>query len=485
MDPVRWARLLRRAHELALVKGVRPSILREVVACSWRRAENAHVDPDAAAPQILDSAATRRALADHPVSRLLPLVESMLAEATEDGRSFAVMSDAQGVLLWARGHPKALRSADGPGFLPGHLCSERAVGTNAIGTALELDHPVQIFSAEHFNRRLHGWTCSAAPIHDPETGNVLGVLDISGDFRTGHPHSLSLVSAVARVVEDELWREQTRRNERLKALYLERIGRDVKGCSALVSRGGRVVAASPRGWLGPRVELPAGGDPPALPAGLKVTAEPIGELGAQILWAGGGRPSRRRPKLAIEALGRERVRVSLRGERTRLSPRHGEIVVLLTLHPGGLTGRELGSELHGARWSPVTVRAEVSRLRRVLRGALAHNPYRLDAEIAADFIDVERLLEQGDVAAAAGRYAGELLPASQVPAIAQARQRLDADVRACALSHDDPSALYTWTCSPRGREDAEAHQRLLAALDGGDPRRKLIERRIDALPGPG
>src|SRR5215216_4948693 len=315
MDPVRWARLLRRAHELALVKGVRPSILREVVACSWRRAENAHVDPDAAAPQILDSAATRRALADHPVSRLLPLVESMLAEATEDGRSFAVMSDAQGVLLWARGHPKALRIADGPGFLPGHLCSERAVGTNAIGTALELDHPVQIFSAEHFNRRLHGWTCSAAPIHDPETGELLGVLDISGDFRTGHPHSLALVSAVARVVEGELAREATRRNEHLKGVYMERLARGVKGRSALVSRTGRVLAASPRGWLGSRVRVPPDSDLVTLPAGETVRAEPIGEGGARILWQNGSRRrSTRRSRLIIEALGRDRVRVSMRGE---------------------------------------------------------------------------------------------------------------------------------------------------------------------------
>src|SRR4051812_37730276 len=268
VDPVRWARLLRRAHELALEKGARPRILRDVVASSWRRAASAHVDPDAVAPRILDGAATQRALADHPVSNLLPLVESMLAEATEDARYFVVISDAQGVLLWAGGHPKALRIADGPGFLPGHLCSEQAVGTNAIGTALELDHPVQIFSAEHFNRRLHGWTCSAAPIHDPESGELLGVLDISGDFRTGHPHSLSLVTAVARVVEGELARQANRRNERLRALSRERIARGVKGHSALVGPTGRVLAASPRGWAGSRVEVPADGERLVLPDGV-------------------------------------------------------------------------------------------------------------------------------------------------------------------------------------------------------------------------
>src|SRR3954453_291449 len=83
VDPVRWARLLRRAHELALRKGTSPSILRELVAHSWQRAASADVDPDGAAPRVLGTAETAKALADHPVSHLLPLIESMLAEATE------------------------------------------------------------------------------------------------------------------------------------------------------------------------------------------------------------------------------------------------------------------------------------------------------------------------------------------------------------------------------------------------------------------
>jgi hypothetical protein len=479
MDPIRWARLLRRAHELALEKGARPSILRDVVARSWRRAASAHVDPDAVAPRVLDGPATRRALADHPVSHLLPLVESMLAEATEDARYFAVISDARGVLLWADGHPKAMSIAVGPGFLPGHLCSERAVGTNAIGTALELDHPVQIFSAEHFNRRLHGWTCSAAPIHDPESGEVLGVLDISGDFRTGHPHSLSLVSAVARVVEGELSREATRRNERLKALYLERLARGVKRRSALISPTGRVLAASPRGWVGSAVELPADAEHLTLPDGLNVSAEPIGD-GARILWQHGARRrSAPRPRVRIEALGRDRVRVSVQGEPTELSPRHGEIVLLLALNPDGLSGHELSSCLYGDDWSPVTVRAEISRLRRILGPALGRNPYRLAAAVRADFLEVERLLEHGDVGTAVKRYRGMLLPSSDAPAIVQERRRIDAEVRSSAFADGD--ALYAWVCAPPGRGDLEAHQRVVELLDPADSRHELISSRLTTL----
>jgi GAF domain len=394
VDPVRWARLLRRAHEVALSKGTPPSILRDLVARSWRRAASAGVDPDGPAPKMLDAAGTAKALAEHPVSHLLPMIESLLAEATEEARYFAVLSDAEGVLLWEGGHRDALEIAVGPGFLPGHLCSERAVGTNAVGTALELDHPVQIFSAEHFNRRLHGWTCSAAPIHDPESHRILGVLDLSGGFRTGHPHSLSLVSAVARLVEDKLAEERAARDERLKALYLETLARGAGERTAVVSASGRVIASSPRGWLGPRVDLPEG-ERLSLANGVELRAERIPQgAGAMILRAQHRAGRGRRPRLVVRGLGRRRTLLEIGGERLELSPRHSEIVALLSLHPEGLTSRELGRELYGPDCKAVTVRAEISRLRRRLGPVLARNPYRLDAEVSVDPEEIELVLER-------------------------------------------------------------------------------------------
>jgi hypothetical protein len=447
VDPVSWARLLRRAHELAVSEGASPSILREVVARSWRRAATAGVDPDGSAPKMLDTTQTAKALAEHPVSHLLPLIRSMLAEATEDARYFAVLSDADGVLLWAGGHPRALEIAVGPGFLPGHTVNESVVGTNAVGTAIELDHPVQIFSAEHFNRRLHGWTCSASPIHDPESHEILGVLDLSGGFRTGHPHSLSLVSAVARVVEDKLSEEQGHRDERLKALYLERLARGAGERSALVTTTGRVLAASPRGWLGQHVELRPDRDRLTLPNGVEVVAEPIGDGAAQILFRT-GRTTQRRPKLVLEAMGRRRARLSINGQRTELGLRHSEILVLLVLHPDGLSSHDLGSRLYGADPKRVTVRAEMSRLRRLLGPLLANAPYRLDADVSADFAEIERLVQGGRVGAAADRCAGPLLPLSKVPEIVAARRRIDGGMGTGAGVTDDAEPPYAWAATP-------------------------------------
>jgi hypothetical protein len=200
-DHVRLARLLRRAHAIAMDTGVAPPAVRRVVSESWRRSADAGVDPGRPAPRMLDAQHTVERLAAHPISVLLPRVSRLLKEAMVESGYFAAFSDADGVLLWSDGSPRALRSAVAPRFLPGFLCREDRIGTNAIGTALVLDAPVQIFSAEHFNQLLHGWTCAAAPVHDPDSGEVLGAIDLSGEFRTAHVHGLALVTAVAMATE--------------------------------------------------------------------------------------------------------------------------------------------------------------------------------------------------------------------------------------------------------------------------------------------
>src|SRR4051794_12507159 len=314
-DRVAWARLLRRAHEVALSGRGTPPVLRDVIVRSWARCVEARVDPDRPAPVVLDADQTAGRLAAHPLAAVVSTVRGLLSAASQDARHLMALSDADGVLLWAEGHPSMLEAAIGPHFLPGSLCSETAVGTNAVGTALALDHAIQVFSAEHFNRLLHGWSCAAAPIHDPASGAVLGALDLSGSFRTAHPHTLSLVSAVARAAEAELAGERERRDADLTARYVERLSAAGRRPSALVASDGRVLAASPRGWLGRRVDLPAEQGRIALADGTAATLEPLGD-GGRIVW--GVRPRARRipqRRVGVPALGGDPAGVRARGPR--------------------------------------------------------------------------------------------------------------------------------------------------------------------------
>lgn len=94
-----------------------------------------------------------------------------------------VLSDAKGRLLDVVGDTTIRRRLARIDFVPGGDWSEAAAGTNAIGTALADGHGVQLMAAEHFCDGWQDLTCTAAPIRHPFTGEVMGILDVTGDYR--------------------------------------------------------------------------------------------------------------------------------------------------------------------------------------------------------------------------------------------------------------------------------------------------------------
>jgi hypothetical protein len=431
VDHVRLARLLRRAHTIAIDTGAAPRIVRQVVADSWRRSAEAKVDPARPAPRVLGAKHTAERLARHPLAPALPRVSELLKEAMVESGYFAAFSDAEGVLLWTEGPARALRSAVAPRFLPGFTCSEDQIGTNAIGTALVLDHPVQIFSAEHFNHLLHGWICAAAPVHDPDSGELLGAIDLSGEFRTAHVHGLALATAVASATEGWLAADRHRAAVRLVSRYRERHGAQTRSFMAVVAPTGRVLLSDPPGWLGETVQVMRGSDRWSRPDGTTVHAEPLDD---GFVVSRPGR-ARLRPSVTARVLGRDRAAVTIDGRRLELRLRHSEIIALLALNPTGLTVRELARELYGAQERQATVRAEVTRLRQLLGEALCSRPYRLDARFRIDVAAVQRRLAEGNLATARRHYTGPLLPRSVAPGIVTARDRLVDALGAAASGH--------------------------------------------------
>jgi transcriptional regulator of acetoin/glycerol metabolism len=199
-------RRLRAAHE-RLVTGGGPldDAVRSVVGDSWRRSMGNGVDPDGGPPPVdlLDAALISYREA-HPLAAVMPVIRRLLVADAEDDRMIVAVTDAGGRMLWVEGD-SALRSrAAGMHFIEGALWSEDVVGTNAPGTALAVDHAVQIFGSEHFRRPVQPWSCSAAPVHDPRTGAVLGAVDVTGGDHVASPQMLTLVRATVAAVESEL-----------------------------------------------------------------------------------------------------------------------------------------------------------------------------------------------------------------------------------------------------------------------------------------
>lgn len=175
------------------------------------------------------------------------------------------------------------------------------------------------------------------------------------------------------------------------------------------------------------------------------------------------------PRVELEVLGSPRWS-GARGPRP-LSLRHAEILLLLAEHPEGLSADALAVLLHPGELSDVTVRAEISRLRRAVGPLLAASrPYRLGRPLRTDAGVVREALAAGDVRTALHVYRAPLLPRSVAPGIERLRAELSAEVRCAALASADVDALDAWTRHPDAADDLEAWTLLLDRAEPGSPR---------------
>lgn len=179
----------------------------------------------------------------------------------------------------------------------------------------------------------------------------------------------------------------------------------------------------------------------------------------------------RLPQLFV--LGSDRPRWEVTDERghrhrTVLTGRHAEILILLSRHPEGLSADHLAMLLDDKHLDVVTIRAEMSRLRKVVGPEfVSSRPYRLTAALASDLSDVFDALSAGDVASALDRYAGPLLRQSVSPAVARLRTELSTSLRSAVLTTGSVALLRRWLELPEGRDDRDGW-RLLRDSSGNE-----------------
>jgi transcriptional regulator of acetoin/glycerol metabolism len=130
----------------------------------------------------------------------VPVME-LLLEQIMATKSIVVLTDAEGTVLHSIGHEHFMERTSKIALAPGVNWCEASKGTNGMGTALITEEPIVVHADEHFMHAHDFLTCSAAPIFDPR-GNVLGVLDVTGDHRSYHTHTMGLMKMSARMIEN-------------------------------------------------------------------------------------------------------------------------------------------------------------------------------------------------------------------------------------------------------------------------------------------
>ena len=174
---------------------VRPEILR-----SWERSAPT-VGIDVAEAPMADESDTAAIWDGSPLQVAVERMESELRRTAEDGDIVVAVTDSETRILWTYGGRVMRRKAETVNFVPGGRWDDTSVGTNALDLATRHDAPSMVFSAEHYAPIVHNWVCWAAPVHDPVSGEQLGVIDLSTTWDKTHPIGLATARMMARLIE--------------------------------------------------------------------------------------------------------------------------------------------------------------------------------------------------------------------------------------------------------------------------------------------
>jgi GAF domain-containing protein len=287
-DPLRRARQLQRSWERLLAdRALAPELppgatagLRPTIVESWRRSLATGLDPtDLLAPIEVDEPEVLGRWFEHPLGSLNDVLMEQLRKVAEESRGMVVVTDASGLVLHRVGDESLKERADEMNLVEGARYSEAADGTNGIGTALAADHPFQVFAFEHFNERHHQWICSGAPVHDPVSGQTVGLIDLSSLWKIAHPRSLELVTTAARTIEEGLMDARRDRDARLRCRYSDFMTRST---DLLVDRDGYVLAGAEPARSKP-IDIPEDGGEVVLGDGSVAVAAALGQSEAYLL----------------------------------------------------------------------------------------------------------------------------------------------------------------------------------------------------------
>ena len=417
--------LIERAHE-ELVAGnrgdTRLADVRPLVRDSWERSLASLVGAEGLPPMALSREELEEYRRAHPLATVMDMIRGLLlpGETSESGVVVAV-GDASGRLLWVEGDLDIRRRTGDMGFVEGANWAEDAVGTAAPGTALRLDRSVQIHGAEHYNRLVQPWSCTAAPLHDPETRRLLGVIDVTGGAEAVTPQAQLLVDAAARAIESELLVARLRRR-----------------------------AEAPKRRASRR-------------APVRATLRVLG-----------------RDRAVLETGGASDPTASV-----QLSARHAEILLMLATHRAGLSAERLGELVYGdgatesLRPEMVRLRRVVESVAPAL--VPASRPYRLTVDLDTDAQHVVSLLDRGAHRVALAAYAGAVLPDSVAPGVEQVRASVSAALREALIEDASVDVLLAYADTDEAADDAEVLRLCLELLPARSPKRAGLVARLDRL----
>lgn len=352
-------------------------LLGQSIHSSWQRSRIAEIPQGRSAAPML------------PVAKQAPnALQQALTHCAEDLKHIAQQSsmvvavgDVGSTIIWTASSQQMQSAAESVHFMEGGQWKEELVGTNALALSLKTQQSSCVFSNEHYMASIHDWVCYAAPIIDPYSKQILGVIDLSTTWKNHNSLGLLAAERCASIIQSAL-QEQYKQQ-----LYI------------------RAFSAS------------------------------------QVLFNG---------KVLV------------------MTPRQIEILTILALCPQGMTLDTLHQALYGERKVSIgTLKAEMSQLRDVLGGMLGSRPYRVLANVEADFLLAEQALDAGYIESALKLCSGVFLAKTESPFLCAWRDCLESRLSDAIFKANETDVLLRHVA--RFPEAIDAVERLIELMPKQHP----------------
>ncbi len=368
---------IEKIRQTSSLSPMHAELLGQSIHSSWQRSRTAEIPQGRSAAPML------------PVAKQAPnALQQALTHCAEDLKHIAQQSsmvvaigDVGSTIIWTASSQQMQRAAESVHFMQGGQWKEELVGTNALALSLKTQQSSCVFSNEHYMASIHDWVCYAAPIIDPYSKQILGVIDLSTTWKNHNSLGLLAAERCASIIQSAL-QEQYKQQ-----LYI------------------RAFSAS------------------------------------QVLFNG---------KVLV------------------MTPRQIEILTILALCPQGMTLDTLHQALYGERKVSIgTLKAEMSQLRDVLGGMLGSRPYRILANVEADFLLAEQALDAGYIESALKLCSGVFLAKTESPFLCAWRDCLESRLSDAIFKANETDVLLRHVA--RFPEAIDAVERLIELMPKQHP----------------
>ena len=361
--------------------------LGHTIMSSWQRSDSAAIPNERSAAPLVNVQKNFS-----PLQYALAYCGDELKNIAEQSSMALAVADVGSTIIWSAAQGAMRRAAENVHFIEGGQWREEAVGTNALALSLKTERSFCVFSSEHYMSSVKDWACYAAPIFDPYSKHVLGVVDLSITWDKHNSLGLLAAERCASIIQSALLEHQ-------------------------------------------------------------------------------------RQQLYIRAFAVPQV--SFNGRVLVITPRQIEILTILALCPQGLTLDSLHQALYGERKVSIgTLKAEMSQLREVLGGMLGSRPYRLLADVEADFLQAEAALDRGSIEVALKFCCGLFLAKTESPFLIAWRDCLESRLSDAIFKANETDVLLRHLA--RCPEAIDAIERLIELMPKSHPvHQNLLKYRVN------